>query len=98
MRREGVLIAFDDTANPLARISAFALAGEKNWPEVLPEARLIVEKECDHYALAIAAFGVLGALGDETDLARLNRFESNLPHAMKRTLAVAQDKLRAGFQ
>lgn len=98
LRREGAILAYDDTANPLARMSALALAGEKRWPEVLSAARKIAENEREHYALAISALGVLGSLGDETDWARLNRLKPNLPQAMKKALSVAQDKLRARFQ
>ena len=78
--------------------SALALAGEKQWCEVLSAARKIAENEREHYALAISALGVLGSLGDETDWARLNRLKPNLPQAMKKALSVAQDKLRARFQ
>ena len=55
-------------ANSLVRLSAFQLAGQRGYTEVLPDVRAVLRGECRDAVTDTVAVGTLGLLGDASDI------------------------------
>lgn len=62
-------------ANPLARMSALQLAGERGYREVLPVVRNLLDGARRDAVTDMVAVGTLGLLGGRDDLSRLERLK-----------------------
>ena len=63
-------------ANPLARMSALQLAGERGYREVLPVVRKLLDGSRRNAVTDMVAVGTLGLLGGREDLSRLERVKT----------------------
>ena len=63
-------------ANPLARMSALQLAGERGYREVLPVVRNLLDGARRDAVTDMVAVGTLGLLGGRDDLSRLERLKT----------------------
>ena len=63
-------------ANPLARMSALQLAGERGYREVLPVVRKLLDGARRDAVTDMVAVGTLGLLGGRDDLSRLERLKA----------------------
>lgn len=64
------------SANPIARMSALQLAGERGYCEALPAVRKLLDGTRRDAVTDMVAVGTLGLLGGRDDLVRLERLES----------------------
>lgn len=71
LRQRTLEIIKDEHVDPLTRISAIQLAGQKHYWETLADLREILKKNKQDVVLQMVAIGSIGFLGTETDLQSL---------------------------
>ena len=81
-------------SNPVARISAIQLAGERGYRDVLPVLRETLLSARRDAVLDVVCIGSLGFLGGESDLALLSRFSSDSRRAAAAEAAIERIKNR----
>ena len=94
LKRLTVALCKQDT-HPVARVSAFQLAGERGYKEILPILRETLSSSRRDAVLDIVSIGSLGLLGDESDLALLSRFSSDTRRSVAVKAAIKRIKERA---
>ena len=67
-------VACSPRANPLVRLSAFQLAGQRGYREVLPEVRSVLRGARRDAVADTVAVGTLGLLGEASDVALIESF------------------------
>ena len=87
-------LASDPAAHPAARATALQIGAEQGFSGILPHVRALLADSSHPAAPPISALAALGALGDATDLARLDAFASSHPVPRFRpALSAARAKL-----
>ena len=86
------------SANPIARIAAIQLAGERSYRDVLPTLREVLGGPRRDTVLDMAVVGSIGLLGDAKDVQLLESFRSRGGRRQKPAIdtAVQRIKKRAG--
>jgi len=82
-------------SNPVARVSAIQLAGERGYKEILPILRETLSSSHRDAVLDIVSIGSLGLLGEESDLELLSQFSSDTRRAVAVKEAIKRIKERA---
>lgn len=72
--RRLTVVACSPRANPLVRLSAFQLAGQRGYREVLPEVRSVLRGARRDAVADTVAVGTLGLLGEASDVALIESF------------------------
>ncbi len=75
--RHLTVAACETNANPIVRIAAMQLAGQRNYCEVLPSLRKALSSPRRDAVVDIAAIGTLGLLGGADDLPLLERLRGS---------------------
>ena len=96
--RRLTVVACGKSANPIARISAIQLAGERGYRETLPMLRGIIAGTRRDAVLDMAVVGSIGLMGDAGDVQLLEAFRSRAGRRLKLAIdaAVQRIKERAG--
>ena len=94
LKRLTVALCKQDT-HPVARVSAFQLAGERGYKEILPILRETLSSSRRDAVLDIVSIGSLGLLGDESDLKLLLPFSSDTRRSVAVKAAIKRIKDRA---
>ena len=96
--RRLTVVACGKSANPIARISAIQLAGERGYRETLPMLRGILAGTRRDAVLDMAVVGSIGLMGDAGDIQLLESFRSRAGRRLKLAIdaAVQRIKERAG--
>ena len=88
-------LASDPAAHPAARATALQIGAEQGFSGVLPHVRAILADSSHPATLHVSALAALGALGDSSDLARLDAFASSHPDPRFRpALSAARARLQ----
>ena len=82
-------------SHPVARISAIQLAGERGYKEILPILRETLSSIRRDAVLDIVSIGLLGLLGNESDLKLLLQFSSDTRRSVAVKAAIKRIKDRA---
>ena len=72
--RRLTVVACSPRANPLVRLSAFQLAGQRGYREVLPEVRSVLRGARRDAVADTVAVGTLGLLGEASDVGLIESF------------------------
>ena len=96
--RRLTVAACGKSANPIARISAIQLAGERGYRETLPMLRGVLSGTRRDAVLDMAVVGSVGLMGDANDIQLLESFRSRAGRRLKLAIdaAVQRIKERAG--
>lgn len=78
LRSRTAALVRNGNANRAARISAIMLVGQREYRDVLPDVRRILDASVSDVPLVLAAIGTAGLLGTEPDIPRLRRLTRNL--------------------
>ena len=91
--RRLTVAACGENANPIARISAIQLAGERGYCETLPILRSILAGIRRDAVLDMAAVGSIGLLGDADDINLLESFRARGGRRMKTAIDTAVQRI-----
>ena len=80
-------------ANPLVRLSAFQLAGQRGYREALPHVRSVLRGGRRDAVADTVAVGTLGLLGDAADVALLESFSARGGSRLARPCAAAIERI-----
>ena len=96
--RRLAVVACGKSANPIARISAIQLAGERGYRETLPMLRGVLAGTRRDAVLDMAVVGSVGLMGDANDIQLLESFRARGGRRLKPAIdaAVQRIKERAG--
>lgn len=96
--RQLTVAACGAAANPLARMSALQLAGERGYREVVPVVRNLLDGARRDAVTDTVAVGTLGLLGGRDDLSRLERLKTRggqrLRPAVERAIQRIEERLK----
>ena len=91
--RRLTVAACGEGANPIARISAIQLAGERGYRETLPILRSILAGIRRDAVLDMAAVGSIGLMGNANDIQLLESFRSRGGRRMKTAIDTAVQRI-----
>ena len=92
--RRLTIAACGESANPIARISAIQLAGERGCRETLPMLRGILAGTRRDAVLDMAVVGSIGLMGDANDVQLLESFRSRGGRRLKPAIAAAVQRIK----
>lgn len=91
--RRLTVAACGESANPIARISAIQLAGERGYREVLPTLRDVLAGGRRDAVLDMAVVGSIGLMGDAGDVQLLEAFRSRAGRRLKLAIDAAVQRI-----
>lgn len=92
--RRLTVAACGESANPIARISAIQLAGERGYRETLPMLRGILVGTRRDAVLDMAVVGSIGLMGDVGDIQLLESFRSRGGRRLKPAIDTAVQRIK----
>jgi len=92
--RRLTIAACGESANPIARISAIQLAGERGYRETLPMLRGILAGTRRDAVLDMAVVGSIGLMGDAGDVQLLESFRSRGGRRLKPAIDAAVQRIK----
>ena len=86
-------VACSPRANPLVRLSAFQLAGQRGYREVLPDVRSVLRGDRRDAVADTVAVGTLGLLGEASDVALIESFAAKGGSRLAGSCAAAIERI-----